>query len=87
VSESEQGLEQTIKIAVRDAIKTELGAYKVDKEQHYKDHLFLADLRQWYDDIRSSFWKSVVMLFVGGIAALLILGFVAWASIKLAVGK
>jgi len=53
----ETELEAVIGRAVKGAIEKELGAYKVPKEQHYKDHLFLSDLRTWYEDIRSSFWK------------------------------
>lgn len=76
---SEKDIEELKKV-VREAIHAELGTYKVDKEQHYKDHLFLRDLREWYDDIRSSFWKSIVGALVMAFLGLLLLGFIFWGK-------
>ncbi len=73
---------EELKKVVKDAIHEELGIYRVDKEQHYKDHLFLRDLREWYDDIRSSFWKSVVGAFVMALLGLLLLGFIFWGKVS-----
>ncbi len=78
---SEKEIEELKKV-VKEAIHEELSIYKVDKEQHYRDHLFLRDLREWYDDIRSSFWKSVVGAFVMALLALLLLGFVFWGKVN-----
>ena len=71
---------EELKKVVREAIHEELCIYKVDKEQHYQDHLFLRDLREWYDDIRSSFWKSIVGAFVMALLGLLLLGFIFWGK-------
>ena len=76
---SEKDIEELKKV-VREAIHEELGTYKVDKEQHYQDHLFLRDLREWYDDIRSSFWKSVGGALVMAFLGLLLLGFIFWGK-------
>lgn len=82
----EKELEEIINKAVSSAIERELGSYKVDKEQHYQDHIFLRDLRKWFDDIRSSFWKSFVAAIVPALLMLIVLGFIAWAGLKSAVG-
>ncbi|MDP2690163.1 MAG: hypothetical protein Q8P48_08640 [Deltaproteobacteria bacterium] len=76
---SEKDIEELKKV-IKEAIHEELGTYKVDKEQHYQDHLFLRDLQEWYDDIRSSFWKSVVGAFVMAFLGLLLLGFIFWGK-------
>lgn len=78
---SENELEE-IKKAIREAVTAELSIYKVDKEQHYKDHLFLRDLREWYDNIRSSFWKSIVGALVMAFLVLLLFGFVLWGKVN-----
>lgn len=75
-----------IEKAVQDAIKTELGAYKVDKEQHYQDHLWLKELRVWFQEMQKSFWKSLVGIILLGIFTLLILGFIFWAKINILTG-
>jgi len=82
----EKDIESIINAAVKNAIAAELGQYKVPKEQHYKDHLFLTDLRKWMDDIRSSFWKSLVATVVPAFLILLALGFIAWVGFKSAIG-
>jgi len=71
---------EELKKVVKEAIHAELSLYKVDKEQHYQDHLFLRDLREWYDDIRSSFWKSIVGALVMAFLGLLLLGFIFWGK-------
>lgn len=82
---TEQSIEETINKAVASAIERELGQYKVPKEQHYQDHIFLTDLRKWMENIRSSFWKSLVSTLVPAILLILLLGFVVWVSFKTAV--
>lgn len=84
---NEQELTLVIDKAVQASIQKELGAYKVDKEQHYKDHIFLTELRQWIEGMKSNFWKGLVSAFVPAILLLLILGFITWMGIKVAVGK
>ena len=76
---SEKDIEELKKV-LKEAIHAELSIYKVDKEQHYQDHLFLRDLREWYDDIRSSFWKSIVGAIVMAFLGLLLLGFIFWGK-------
>lgn len=76
---SEKDFEELKKV-VKESIHAELSLYKVDKEQHYQDHLFLRDLRAWYDDIKSSFWKSIVGALVMAFLGLLLLGFIFWGK-------
>lgn len=63
---------------VRDTIHTELGEYKVPKKQHYKDHLFLEDLRYWHGQVRSSFIKTIIGVIAVGLITLILLGVKAW---------
>lgn len=83
---NETELERLITKTVKASIEAELGQYKVPKEQHYQDHLFLTDLRKWMDDIKSSFWKSLVATAVPALLGLLLLGFLAWVAFKSALG-
>lgn len=69
-----------IQKSVQDAIKTELGAYKVDKEQHYVDHLFLKEIREWYTGIRNATLKTIVGAVLMAFLFLLLLGFIAWTK-------
>jgi len=71
---------EELKKVVKEAIHAELSMYKVDKEEHYRDHLFLRDLREWYADIRSSFWKSVVGALVMAFLGLLLIGLIFWGK-------
>lgn len=84
MSLSETELKNLISKSVTASIEAELGQYKVPKEQHYQDHLFLTDLRSWMNNIKSSFWKSLVSTLVPALFLLLLIGFVAWIGLKTA---
>jgi len=71
---------EEIKSAVSSAIETELGQYKVPKEQHYQDHLWILEIRDWAETIQNSAIKAVVTTVVGGLMLLLILGFIFWGK-------
>ncbi len=68
--------QQEIRQDIKSAIETELGAYKIPKEQHYQDHLWLKDWRDWQNNIKNSVWKSIVGIAIMAISALLLYGFI-----------
>ncbi|MBI3582377.1 MAG: hypothetical protein HY096_00320 [Nitrospinae bacterium] len=65
-------------VAVQEAIQRELGQYKVNKEVHYLDHLWIKEMREWTDSIKSEFWKTIVRTIIRAIIFLTILGFGIW---------
>lgn len=71
---------EDIQTTIKEAIHSELGHYRVDKEQHFKDHIFLNDLREWTGNIKSTFWRSLVKVFVSGLVLLTLIGFVVWGE-------
>lgn len=64
--------------AVSTAVERELGQYKVPKEQHYQDHLWIKDVTDWLHTIKNSAIRSIVGIIIIGIFALLLLGFIFW---------
>lgn len=78
----EKDIEAIINTAIANAIKSELGAYKVDKEQHYQDHIWLKELREWYMGIRNATIKSIVGFVIVSLLGLLFIGFVAWGKVN-----
>jgi len=73
--------EQIIR-AVRSSIKEELGAYKMPKEQHYVDHVWIKEQRDWQAKIRSWSIASVISVIVSAVAYIIYLGLVAARVIK-----
>jgi len=73
-------IKKTIEKTIKETIEHELGSYKVPKEQHYQDHLFISEWRQWQESIRNSFWRSVVAIMIASIASLLVLGFILFGK-------
>lgn len=71
---------EEIRETIKTALHEELGPYRVDKEQHYKDHLFLDGLRKWMGTLKSTFWSSLVKMLVAGLVFLALLGFVVWSK-------
>lgn len=71
---------QGIRDLIKDAVHENLGAYIIPKEQHYKDHLWLSEWREWQDTIKSSFWRSFVGIVITTTAGLLLLGFILFGK-------
>lgn len=67
----------------QEAVRVELGDFKVEKQKHYDDHKFLTELREWVDSIQSTFWKTIAKAVATGIVLLLILGFAKWGGLNL----
>ncbi|MEK7549190.1 MAG: hypothetical protein AAB496_01745 [Patescibacteria group bacterium] len=43
-SEEKAEFKQEIRADIKEAVHDNLGAYKIPKEQHYKDHLFISEI-------------------------------------------
>lgn len=65
---------------LKQGIEAALGPYKVDKEQHYQDHLFLRELREWTNTIKITSIKFVVKAILGAVFILVAIGFYLRAS-------
>jgi len=77
---SEEEIKKVIDRAVRDsvgsAVRAELGAYKIPKEEHYLDHMWLADWRKWQRTVKSSVLKSFIGIAITALGVLVFYGFI-----------
>lgn len=80
--EEKEEIKRVVKEAIRQAVHAELGAYKIPKEQHYLDHQWIEDLRQWQSTIRHSAIRYTVGLVVTAVGALLLYGFVFFKGMR-----
>lgn len=71
---------EIIKEAIRELLEEENKSFFVERESHYQDHLFIKDMRDWCEGIKSTFWKTTAKAVVMGIIGLLILGFIFWGK-------
>ena len=71
---------EEIRTDIKEAVHENLGAYKIPKEQHYNDHEWIKGLRAWQDTTTSTLWKTVLAIVTGGIATLLVYGFILWGK-------
>lgn len=86
---------EELKIAVANAaseataitITQELGQYKVPKEQHYQDHLWINQMITWQNNIKSSIWKSIMSILVAAIFMLMVWGFIMWGKQNISGGS
>lgn len=76
-------IKQVVDLSVKEAVQSELGAYKVPKEQHYKDHEWLLDLREFTSNVKSTAVRTIVGLFISGLFGIIILGFIFWGKKKI----
>jgi hypothetical protein len=66
---------ETIKEAVREAFQEELKAFYIDRETHYQHHQFLGGIIKWCEQCKSIVLKTIVTAVVGGVIALLVIGY------------
>ena len=66
---------QSIRDDIKEAVHENLGAYKIPKEQHYIDHLFISEWREWQSTIKSATLKAVVGVVVVAAGTLIFTGF------------
>lgn len=69
--EFKQEIRDDIKLAVHE----NLGAYKIPKEQHYLDHLFVSELREWQHSVKNTTMKAIIGVIVVAAGTLLFWGF------------
>lgn len=65
-----------IREEIRRSIHEELKTYRVPKEQHFRDHLFISELRDWMDQIKSTTIKTIIRTIIGTILLILFGGFI-----------
>lgn len=75
-------LTDAVKAAVKQALREELNAFYVDRETHYQHHIFLKGMIAWSEQCKSIALKTIVSGLVGGLIALIIIGFSIWGRGK-----
>ena len=73
--EEREEFRQSIRDDIKEAVHENLGAYKIPKEQHYLDHLFITEWREWQSTIKSTVLKTVIGVVITAIGMLLFYGF------------
>ena len=71
-----------IKEAIKEAIQQELGSYKMPKEKHYIDHIWIDDQRDWQVKVRSWSVKTIIATIITAVGYVIYVGIVAIGRIK-----
>lgn len=61
-------------------LRAELKSFTIDREQHYQDHQFLKELREWVGNIKSTSVRAVVTAMVVALIGLVVAGFIVWSK-------
>jgi len=69
-----------IKAAVKEALSEEIAPLYVDRETHYKDHLFIKGLRELLEDTKGTVWGAFLRVIVYSVLVLLLGGLAWWTS-------
>lgn len=73
--EEREEFKQEIRNDIKLAVHENLGAYKIPKEQHYLDHLFVSELREWQHSVKNTTMKAIIGAIVVAAGTLLFWGF------------
>lgn len=68
--------EEKMQEIVERALEAKLGAFFVEREQHFLDHKFICDIREGTDKIRTAACGVVTKLGITGIFSLLLYGII-----------
>ena len=69
---------EAVKSAVKEAMKEEMQAFYIAREEHYQHHQFIKGLKAGVDACQSTIARVGLASVVVGIIAVTVLGFVAW---------
>jgi hypothetical protein len=69
-----------LKAVIKEAFNDELKPLFVEREEHYKDHLFLRELRLLIGSIKSNTVKTIVLVAIVSIAGAVTTGLFFWAK-------
>jgi uncharacterized membrane protein len=69
--------------AVGKAIDKKTSDFYVEREKHWKHHEFLDKLIDFFESAQKFTWRSLLLLFIFGILALVTLGFLFSLWIKM----
>ena len=69
-----------LKGIIKEVIDEGLKPLFIEREQHYQDHLFIRDLREFVDSIKSTALKTIVRVVIVAILGLLAVGFAIWSQ-------
>lgn len=75
---------EAVRIAASEAavltIEKELGQYKVPKEQHYQDHLWVNKMIKMQETMQNSILRGFIGIVIAGLAGLMIYGVIFWGK-------
>lgn len=71
---------EKIKAAVKESLQESVAQFYVDRERHYQDHQFVAELRDFFENIRGTATKTAVGIFIASIIGLMVLGIIFWGK-------
>ena len=73
--EEKEEFKLEIREDIKSAVHENLGAYKIPKEQHYLDHLWVSELREWQASVKNTTMKAIIGVIVVAVGTLLFWGF------------
>lgn len=79
---TETEIKELVAVTIKDVFKEEFGAYQIEREKHYQQHLWIDRMMDFTTRTRNQALAVVVMAIVGGFFTLLFLGFVVWGQKK-----
>lgn len=71
---------ESVKVAVKEAMKEEMADFYIDRETHYKQHQWLSGLIEWTNTCKTTCGRVIVQAVCFGFIGLLVLGFIFWGS-------
>lgn len=73
---------EDIKLAVTEAMQDQMKDFYIERETHYQDHQFIAELRKFTEACKIGFVGSVVSWLVKILFYLVLGGFIFWIISK-----
>ena len=71
---------EELKDVVTESMEETMKSYYVEREGHYQDHLFVRDIRNIFNLVKSNTVKTIVLVLITGGVGVIVTGLFYWVK-------
>ena len=78
--EEKDEFKDVVREVVKESMEETMKSYYVEREGHYQDHLFVRDIRNIFNLVKSNTVKTIVLVLITGGVGVIVTGLFYWVK-------
>ena len=78
--EEKDEFKDVVREVVKESMEETMKSYYVEREGHYQDHLFVRDIRNIFNLVKSNTVKTIVLVLITGGVGAIVTGLFFWGK-------